>query len=91
MANSLGTRPIVIDTASANVLLTEWLKLESFTFTDYSVDIDAFVIQDKNGLEIAAGNGKSDLSPVHETSISWIHGLKVPTLAAGAKLMLYVK
>ncbi len=90
MANSLGTRPIVIDTAGATVLRTEWLHIMQIVFTDYALDTDNFVVQDKNGNEVFSGNGANDLAPVNITNIGFVHGLKVPTLSAG-KLLIFTK
>lgn len=90
MANSLGTRPITIDTPGATVLFTTWLKIENIIFTDYAADTDTFVIQDQNGHEVWSGNGKADLSPVISYKIDWVNGLKVPTLSSG-KLIFAIR
>jgi len=83
MANSLGTRPIKIDTAAATVLLTNWIKIENIVFTNYTVDTQKFSVQDQNGNPVFEGNGKADLSPVISWKILWVNGLKVPVLDGG--------
>ena len=90
MANSIGTRPIVIDTPAATVLFTNWMKIENVVFTDYSTDAQKFSLQDQNGIPVFEGNGKADLSPVVSWKIGFINGMKVPTLDAG-KLLIMVK
>ena len=90
MANSLGTRPISIDTPSGTVLFTNWMKIKNIVFTDYTTDTQLFSVQDQNGKPVFEGNGKADLSPVTSWDIEWINGMKVPTLQGG-KLLIVVR
>ena len=89
MPNSLGTRPIKIDSAAATVLFTSWMKIANIIFTQYALDTDDFSVQDQNGKPIFEGNGKADLSPVVSWKIGWVNGLKVPTLTSG-QVEIYV-
>jgi hypothetical protein len=89
MANSIGTRPIIIDTPASTVLFTSWMKIKNIVFTDYTADTQEFSVQDQNGIPVFEGNGKADLSPVVSWSITWVNGMKVPTLQGG-KLIIMV-
>jgi len=90
MANSLGTRPIKIDTPGTTVLFTSWMKVDNVVFTKYTADTQQFSAQDQNGNPFFEGTGKADLSPVVSTKITWINGLKVPILQGG-QLEIYVR
>ena len=90
MSNSLGTRPIKIDTAASTVLFTTWMKIENIVFTKYTADTQQFSVQDQNGIPVFEGTGNADLSPVVSHKITWINGLKVPTLQGG-ELEIYVQ
>jgi len=91
MANSLGTRPIVLDTPGATSLISHRVKIVSLTFIDYTADTDSFTLNDKDGNLIATGNGESDLSPVELMINSWVDGIQLASITAGARLILYVE
>lgn len=90
MANVLGTRPIVIDTPGATVLLKDWLKISNIVWTSYTADAHTFEIQNAAGDKVYEGNGESDLAPIELVCPGWIKGLKVPTLQSG-KLFIYIE
>jgi hypothetical protein len=69
MANSLGTRPIVVDTPGSAVLINSWMKIGAISWSDYTADAHTFVIQDQNGHVVYSGNGRSDLAPVNISSV----------------------
>ena len=90
MSNSLGSRPIKVDTPGSTPLFTNWMKIENIIFTEYTADTQKFSVQDQNTNPIFEGSGNSDLSPVVSWKIGWVNGLMVPTLQGG-QVEIYVQ
>jgi len=90
MANSITGRQWKIDTPSATAILTSAVKVKEIEFTQYAADADEFSVTDRNGRIVWEGNGRSDLSPFRSGSVGWVDGIIVPTLTAGAELLIYL-
>lgn len=88
MANSLGTNPMVLDTAGATSVLKHNIKIKALGFVQYNADADNAVVSDMDGNEIWAPNGKSDLSSLHITSVGWVRGIQLTSITAG-KVLVY--
>ena len=90
MANTLGSRPMILDTAGATVLRQEQTKINTVVWEGYTADAATFELRNRKGERIAGGNGNSDLSPVEVAVYSWVDGLQLQTLHSG-RLIIYVE
>lgn len=90
MGNSIGTRPMILDTASAVPLRKGWVEIQMIEFDLYGADIDNAVLNNQDGITIWAPNGKSDLSPIRSGTLGWVKGLQLNSITAGV-LRVYVK
>lgn len=90
MGNSVGTRPIVLDTASPTPVRKGWVHILSIDYDEYGADADNAVLNNQDGITVWAPNGKADLSPVHVTSLGWVKGLQLDSITAGV-LRIYIK
>ena len=83
MANSVGTRPIILDTVTADPVLDHWIKVSAFQFDTYDADADTAVVVDTDDNIVWQANGHDDLSPVSLQAPRWINGLRLSSISAG--------
>ena len=89
MANSLGSNPWVIDTASASVICSTDVAVRHFEFAGYAVQGNNCIVQDRNGKTVWAATGAADLEEVRSGPVGQIYGIVVPTLEGGGVLRIY--
>jgi hypothetical protein len=89
MANTIGTRPIYIDTPGASVLFNGRMNIKELVWANYTADAHTVEVQNSAGAPVFSSNGKADLSAIR-VSPGWIDGLIVPTLDSG-QLFIYLK
>ena len=90
MANSVGTRPMILDTVTASPLLFNWIDITAIEFEGYALNTDNATVNDAAGHEVIRFSGKSDLSPVHVTGISKVQGIYLTVITSG-RVVVYVK
>lgn len=90
MANTVGTRPIVLDTVTADAVVKSWTKISAIAFDNYTVDTDTATLVDKNGVVISVLNGAADLAPVVIEHPAWVNGLRLSVITDGV-VRVYVE
>lgn len=91
MANNLGQRPWVIDTAAATILWTSQVKIVHIEFAGYTADTDKCVIKNAQGLIICQLDGASDLETVRSGKIGFVSGLAVTQIDGGGIVRIYLE
>ena len=89
MANSVGTRPMVLDTANATPVIKGWIKILSMVFDGYGAAADGADLRNQDGLTIWKPNGNAELEPISQQNVGWVKGLQLQSIAAGA-VRIYV-
>jgi hypothetical protein len=92
MANDLTTNPLVVDTAAATVLWTDYFKPKSVRWVGATTAGHAAEIQDQNGKvmyrAVADGANFIDDALIEREDPGW-NGFKVPTLDSGKLYITY--
>lgn len=89
MANNIGGRPWVIDTASASVVKSGNVYVKTFVFSGYASAIDQCVITADDGrgnrITVCVLNGTAELQPVSFSGSLpfWVRELAVTVLTNG--------
>lgn len=92
MANNIGGRPWVIDTASPDVIKSGNVRVKALVFSGYASPADQCIVtaNDGNGagasrITVTTLQGAADLSAVsfNEGAEYWLRELAVPTLTSG--------
>jgi len=89
MANSFGSNPWVIDTASAALLCATDIKVNHFEFAGYASQGNQCLVQDRFGKTIWAAFGAADLEEVRSGKVGEVYGLSVSTLQGAGVLRVY--
>lgn len=90
MANQLANNPWAIDTPGTNVIYPYWIKSIQFEFI-YAASGDAVTVQDSLGNLVWQATGTSNSEVQRSGKVGPILGLKVPSLTAGDKLLMFVE
>lgn len=95
MANNIGGRPWVIDTASASVVKSGNVYVKALVFSGYAAAIDQCVVTADDGrgnrITVCTLQGAADLTPVSFNTGApyWVRELAVTVLTSG-KLSVFV-
>jgi len=89
MANSLGTNPWLLDTASATPVATNAMKIAHFEFVSYAANTDNAVLKNAYGKIVWEAHAASDLEEVRSYKVGWIDGLALTTITSGAILVFF--
>lgn len=91
MANVLGTRTWVLDTASATPIWTSPIRIKIVEYFKPTNIGDTFTLQDGSGHEILVGVAEVALQSQLFNLDNWYNGLALTALTAGGLVKIHIR